>query len=53
MITTGDVRRSQSANLSRSSKKAGQETNQRSKRLGQEGENTFGIVLDTPTQFLH
>ena len=48
-MSTGDVRRSQSANFYRSLKKAGEKTNQRSKRLWREGENTPGIVLDTPS----
>ena len=33
----------------RSSKKAGEKTNQRSKRLRQDDENTPGIVLDAPS----
>ena len=48
-MSTGDVRRSQSANFFRSLKKAGEEINQRSKRLRQEDENTPGIVLDAPS----
>ena len=45
-MSTGDVRHSQSANFFRSSKKAGEETNQMWKRLRQEDENTPGIVLE-------
>ena len=48
-MSTGGVRRSQSANFFRSLKKAGEETNQRSKRLQKEDENTPGIVLDAPS----
>ena len=48
-MSTGDVIHSQSANIFRSSKKAGEETNQRSKQLRQEDENTPGIVLDAPS----
>ena len=48
-MSTGDDRHSQSANIFRSSKKAGEETNQRSKQLWQEDENTPGIVLDAPS----
>ena len=45
-MSTGDARRSQLANFFRSSRKVGQETNQRSKQFLQEDENTHGIVLD-------
>ena len=48
-MSTGDVRRNQSANLFNSSKKAGEKINQRSKPLWQEDKNTSGIVLDTPS----
>ena len=48
-MSTGDVRHSQSANIFKCSKKAGEETNQRSKQLRQEDENTPGIVLDAPS----
>ena len=48
-MSTGDVRRSQSANLFNSSKKAGEKINQRSKALWQEDKNTSGIVLDAPS----
>ena len=48
-MSSGEVRRSQSASFFRSSKKTGEEINQRSKRLRAEEENTPGIVLDAPS----
>ena len=48
-MSTMDVRHSQSVNFFWSSKKAGEETNQRTKQLRQENENTPGIILDAPS----
>ena len=48
-MSTGDVRPSQSTKFFRSSEKAGEETNQISKRLRQQDENTPGIILDVPS----
>ena len=48
-MSSGEVRRSQSASFFRSSKKTGEEISHRSKRLRAKEENTPGIVLDAPS----
>ena len=48
-MSTGDVRHSHSTYFFRSSKKAGEETSQRSKQLQEEDKTTPEIVLDAPS----